>query len=287
MKNVVIIGGGLGGLRAAARLSQNYTVMVLESASRETFADKMCAKGLTPWGKMLVPQQFWTVPVNRFIITLEQGINVPIPGFNVITSVDRASYLRWSLDVASKAGSIIYHDTKVNEINLKDKTVKTSNETFDYDILIGADGSHSIVRRKFGFPTRGMFLLSADIPNDELNPSIFSIGNLQFWLAPRLFGIGAIGYFPNKDKSWVGYGGFPIINDVNFYFKNARKAFDNMGIGHHKFKGSLVNSAFFGFNPYPDVWLLGDAAGVANDLHGEGIPETLLSADYVSEKIMG
>ena len=50
MKNVVIVGGGLGGLRAAARLAPYYNVMVLEGASRETFANKMCAKGLTPWG---------------------------------------------------------------------------------------------------------------------------------------------------------------------------------------------------------------------------------------------
>ena len=287
MKNVIIVGGGLGGLRAAAKLSQDYNVMVLESASRETFANKMCAKGLSPWGKMLVPQQFWTVPVNKVVVTLEQGINISIPFFNICTMVDRENYLKWSLSVASKAGAIVCHNVKVNGINLKDKTVKAGTETFDYDILIGADGSHSVVRRKFGLPTRGMFLLSADIPNDELNPSIFSIGNLQGWFAPRLFGVGAIAYFPNKDKSFVGYGGFPVINDVNYYFKNAKKAFNNMGIGHHKFTGSLVNSAFFGFNPHPDVWLLGDAAGVANDAHGEGIPETLLSADYVAEKIMG
>ena len=286
-KHVVIIGGGLSGLHCAQKLAPHFDVTVFEKDPEDKFCLKMCAEGLTPRGQSYISSKYYTVKLSKALLEMSPNIKFRIPTLSSIVTFDRRQYLLDQRELAIQKGATVLNKATVTEIDLEKKVVTTASGDFQYDILIGADGSNSRVRKKLDLdPPFGMRLISARIPYDKLPPGVPK-KSLWLKLLPGLHSV--ISSFPNRGFTWLGIGWFPSEYDipyVSYHFKSmlSRMGFD---VESMSLTGSLVNTNRVSLHPQKDVYLIGDAAGVASSLTGEGIPYSLSSAEFVSRKIRG
>jgi len=286
-ERIVIIGGGLSGLRCAQKLAPHFDVTVFEKDPEDKFCLKMCAEGLTPRGQSYIPPKYYTVKPSKALIEMPQGIKFYIPTFLSIVTFDRRQYLLDQRELAIQKGATVLNKTTVTEIDLEKKVVTTSSGDFQYDILIGADGSNSRVRKELELdPPFGMRLISARIPHSKL-PSGVPKKSLWFKPLPGLHSV--ISSFPNRGFAWLGIGWFPSEYDIPYVSYHFKSMLSRMGLDVESINltGSLVNANRVSLHPQKDVYLIGDAAGVASSLTGEGIPYSLSSANFVSRKIRG
>ncbi|MFH0854738.1 MAG: geranylgeranyl reductase family protein [bacterium] len=207
--------------------------------------------------------------------------------------VNRINFDDYLFNKAVQSGSEKITGKKVVEINKKKGkfiVILETGEKFFCNILIGADGANSIVRKSFIFCQNKNFNavgLEAEIRYEDTNffhnrkifPEIF-------------FGILENGYgwvFPKKDKIIIGIGG-PIKNN-----NNLRKIFigfldkitiTNKSYQSLKIKGFPVPFNNFLHTPAKDnVLLTGDAAGFVEAITGEGIYFALKSGQLAAEAI--
>jgi len=274
-------------LRCAQRLAPHFDVIVFEKDPEDKFCLKMCAEGLSPWGQSYIPPKYYTMRPSKALIEIPQSIKFYIPTFLSIVTFDRRQYLLDQRELAIQEGATVLNKTTVTEIDLEKKVVTTGSGDFQYDILIGADGSNSRVRKELDLdPPFGMRLISVRIPYSKLPPGVPK-KSLWFKFLPGLHSI--VSSFPNRGFTWLGIGWYPSEYDipyVSYHFKSMLSRI-NLDVEAMNFTGSLVNTNMVSLHPREDIYLIGDAAGVADPLTGEGISYSLSSAEFISQKICG
>ena len=169
----------------------------------------------------------------------------------------------------------------------KDKwQIETANGQIEADILIGADGVHSVVRKN----------LIGKIPREHLGVTVgYMVSNSpldEVIIKTQKNTFGYMWYFPRHDHASVGIMA-KFGDDVaelwrqvdvflNTYFPQAHKE-SRWGA-----QVPLVSSPEFWKLPCPGKnWaLLGDAAGHVNSIIGEGIPYALSDAHLAAQAIL-
>jgi len=162
----------------------------------------------------------------------------------------------------------------------KKSTPKEKNRVITYTNLIGADGSTSIVRKFLQIPVQHIGI--------GINYMVAGHCEKMEWhLNTRLFGSGYGWIFPHKDV--ISIGAFCDRHNLSAADLKqrllqwaARQGYDLSG---ERAKAALVNSDFQGcfFN---NTYLVGDAAGLASGVTGEGIYPAIGSGEAVAKKIL-
>jgi len=159
--------------------------------------------------------------------------------------------------------------TYVNKITQKAYTVQ-------YSHLVGADGSSSVVRRYLAIPAVDMgiginYQIKGTYPDMEwhLNSKLFKSG--YAWIFPHADTLSIGAYADARVLSakklqhalhtWAGRAGFPLRN--------------------HKLRAEFINFDFRGYT-FGNSYLVGDAAGLASALTGEGIYPAIISGETVA-----
>lgn len=276
--HTVIIGAGPGGLACATKLAENgVNVLVIER--NKTVGPKICAGGVTWSGlSQLLPEDLIEKHFkDQYIQTNWQHVKISADD-PIICTVDRKKLGQWMLDKAIKAGVTIQAGIAVTQIE-KD-CVRTQKERIDYTILVGADGSSSIVRRFLNIPSEKLGVGINCIINKHMN-------RMEWHLLPNLFNTGYAWIFPHKNTASIG--AYVNRKDMpakillhNFHLWAKKQDID---VEEHKTQAAVINFDFRG-TQFDNIFLVGDAAGLASGLTGEGIYPAIVSGEAVASSIL-
>nr|WP_321467618.1 NAD(P)/FAD-dependent oxidoreductase [uncultured Desulfobulbus sp.] len=281
--DVLVVGGGPGGLACASHLAQRG-VRVILAERKPAIGPKVCAGGITWHGLIkLVPENLIERAFPEQLICSDRQRLVIAEKNPIIATVSRDKLGQWMAEQAQNAGVRIRTDTRLvgwsgHEAVLETKGRGQSSLKFRY--LVGADGSNSRVRQMLSVPRTLVGLgLNAMIPGSK--PA------MEWHLRPGLFGSGYAWIFPHKEFCSVG-----AYADHRSLAAAALKrqfltwcATQHLELDPAIIRAGLVNYDYRGVR-FDDAFLVGDAAGLASGLTGEGIYPALVSGQAVAKMIL-
>ena len=281
---ILIIGAGPGGLACAKLLAEHgRKVIVLER--KKEIGSKICAGGITWDGLIrLVPEELIERSFcDQHIFSNHQKIVVREKN-PIIATINRKILGQWMAEQAVEAGVEIITDARVSAIDGLTVTAETGSnktKTFTCSHLVGADGATSLVRRSL-----------KKIPAVKMGPGINyqisgSCEQMEWHLNTRSFGYGYGWIFPHKNTISIGAYG-PKGNMTAVQLKNncirwaAARGYD---LNNEQCQAAMINYDYQGYH-FGSTWLVGDAAGLASGLTGEGIYPAIVSGETVARKII-
>ncbi len=281
--HTLIIGAGPGGLACAKVLAeQGIDTLVLERKIHIGY--KVCAGGIT-WSGLIsrvpetlaeksFPKQYIKTPFQDICIEEKTPI---------IATVNREKLGRYMAQLAENTGAKIRTGTVVRKINkgtliIQDKETGKEEE-ISYDNLVGADGSSSLVRRYLKIESKQLGIgINYQIPGD--------VAKMEWHLNNKLFGNGYAWIFPHSRTISIG-----AYADRNTMGPGELKAnliswakVQGYGLDQYPAKAEYINYDYKGWN-FGNTFLVGDAAGLASGLTGEGIYPAIISGEQVAHTI--
>lgn len=281
--DVIIVGGGPGGLSCARVLADaGARVMLLER--KKNIGRKVCAGGIT-WDGLIrrVPESL----IERSFPEQRIFSNWQYVRFRkkdpIIATVNRERLGQWMNEEAARAGAQVRTGCKVSEITKGYVTVtgeQGSSFHLAFDHLVGADGSSSAVRRFLNIPATRMGVgMNYQAP--------LSYEHMEWHLNTKLFRNGYGWVFPHRDSVSIGayrpQKGIPPVR-----FKKRLMGWaeaKGFNLEEVQAQADLINFDYRGFQ-FGNIWLVGDAAGMASGLTGEGIHPAIVSGEAVARKII-
>lgn len=279
--DVVVVGAGPAGLTCAEKLAKaDKKVLLLEQ--NEIIGPKFCAGGLLSHGsdypdlpdKLLeykYKKAIFHTPFNKAIIKLNKDF---------IYTIDRKNLGQWQLNKLKKTNAIIKTKSRVTEIKENHMTVNNS-EKIKFNYLVGADGSTSIVRKYLELKMNDLNIaIQYIIPSKKYK-------NLEIFYDSKLFHSWYAWIFPHKNYVSIG-----CVCDPRFLsLKKLRKNFNiwlknnKIDISKGEYQTYPINYDYKGYR-FKNIFLVGDATGLASGLIGEGIYQATISGEEVAKSII-
>ena len=276
--SVVIIGAGPGGLACARRLAENgVDVLVLERKS--VVGPKVCGGGIT-WDGLLkrVPENLIERAFSSQYITSNFQRPVIRSVDPIVATVRREVLGDWMRRQAENAGAVVKTSCLVTRIG--DNSVLTDTGEFGYRFLVGADGSGSLVRKYLRLDSEKVGVgIHFQVPGD--------FARMEWHLDHDRFNNGYCWIFPYRDMASVGiYGAKPYNNPKKMLAGLVRWArHHGIPVDGLKPKAGLINFDYRGWR-FGNKMLIGDAAGLASGLTGEGMYSALVSGETAAEVVV-
>jgi geranylgeranyl reductase family protein len=287
---IAVVGGGPGGSWAAILLARGGHSVTLFDPQAPW--EKPCGGGVTTRALERFEIFSGNLPQKRIEdITVYFGDKsfVTIKPEHPLAVVSRKELAQYLLDEASRAGVRIRSE-RVTHLSLEKARwqIKTKESSIHADFVVGADGATSFVRRSLGTPLSPQDLcitLGYYIPGDvSATMKIFFIPSFEgyIWSFPRL--------------NHISYG--LISRSGPGRTAKARELLSNYIIAD--LGPEVMKQAEFYSAPVPclqktswqknviagERWaLVGDAAGLADPITGEGIYFAFRSAEILAETI--
>lgn len=282
--DVIIVGAGPGGLACAEiTAAQGFKTLVLER--KQIIGKKVCAGGVT-WNGLVkkVPIDIFERQFeNQYIFTRSQKVVVSALT-PIIATVNRVKLGQQMSDKAFQAGAEIRLGCQVasisgNEITFFDKTTKKlERQNFTY--LVGADGSSSLVRRHLGLPVRDVGIgINYQLPGNYQH--------MEWHLDSSLFSSGYSWVFPHRETVSIGAYVDARVMKAKKLSENLLKWGEKSGfpLSAYKGKAEYINFDYRGYH-FNNIFLIGDAAGLASGLTGEGIYPAIVSGEAVAKCVV-
>jgi len=272
--DVIVVGAGPSGSVTAKECSKaGFKTLLLD---KNVFPRrKICAGGVTKAAAVLlgerIPPDIIESRCKQFFCIykeLRQRIKLHTHFMSVVS---RAAFDNWLLQLNEKVGTVIGLGEEVKEVQPENSLVKvlTKEKAYRGKVVVGADGVNSIVARKVRPPFKKnelAFYACAEIPVNAVKFSPDKV-IIHFNFPDRGYGW----IFPGRKFMVAGVGGHvQYIHNVKDEFY---KFLSGVGIkGNYELRGQYVPIGGIKRKIVADrVILVGDAAGFADPLSGEGI----------------
>lgn len=301
--DVIIAGAGPAGSTAGFILSKSGLRVLIIDKSR--FPRRKVCGGLITGKTVRLLERVFGLTVQS--LRKEEILEYETPSFEVCTRnslitkgnseipfrfINRERFDDFLLRRAREAGAEIIEGDRIVSLDVLRNAVRTaSGHMFSSKVIIGADGANSRVRRSFPTDLFGRdtwienlaaaheTVVSRNFLNHQVNHPVLYYGFVEY-------GYGWM--FPNRDNVIIGLCGLRSRNS-----KNILSAFREFlaAVSLPLTEETQIFSAvlpYGNFLPEPvfrNILLVGDAAGFADPLLGEGIYYAQRSAELAAEAV--
>jgi geranylgeranyl reductase family protein len=290
-RDVIVVGAGPAGATLAYELAKRGVgVLVLEKEKLPRY--KCCAGGVTSKAAKLLDFDISEV-VEDVIYEVSFTFNLGSPYLGqhsqpLIYTVMRDVFDYFLAKRAQQVGAVLMDGQKVTQIQVSADWVEvsTADSIFRSRLVVGADGAYSVVARELGMGRSIEHVAGIEaeivVPEEELAK----------WESRVHIDLGCIpgGYawvFPKRDHLSVGVG--CLASKARYLNHRHQKFLNSLGIGSYTIARSsshLIPTRTKGRLVWQDkALLLGDAAGLADPLTGEGIYNAIQSAQLAAQVI--
>ncbi len=286
--DVIVVGAGPAGATLAYELAKRgIGVLVLEKDKQPRY--KCCAGGITGKAVKLLDFDISEV-VEDVIHEVSFTFNLGSPYLGQHSQPLMYTVMRDVFDYvlvkrARQSGAEVMDGQEVTKVQMNADWVEisTTDNIFRSRLVVGADGAYSVVARELGMRRNTEYIVGIEseiiVPEEEL-AKWKSRAQIDLWCIPGGYGW----IFPKRNHLSIGIG-CPASKARDLH-SHHQKFLDALSIGNYIIarssshliptctKGRLVwqNKALF----------LGDAAGLADPLIGEGIYNAIQSAQLAA-----
>jgi len=281
--DVVIIGAGPAGLRCAEILSKNK-IKTLLLEKNPIIGPKVCAGGLfrRDVEYLGLPKNLLEKEFSEIILQTPLQKTILRPRWNHFFTIDRTTLGIWQKKQINDNHATIITDCRVASID--ENIIKTENgKEYSFRFLVGADGSNSIVRKYLKLKTKTIAFAFQYLVSPTKSP----IKNFTIIYDYRFFGSWYAWVFPHKNHLSIGSGGLANSKSSKNVKENFHLWLKKIGIDFTdaKYQAAPINCDFQGFQ-FGNKFLVGDAAGLASSITGEGIYQALVSGEEIARIII-
>lgn len=291
--DVIVVGSGPAGSSAALRLAQaGLSVAVLEKAGLPRY--KTCGGGIIGRALQLLPrdvrhvveQDCCTAHLNIFPSELSFRTHRPTP---IVSMVMRDRFDFALLSAAQAAGAVAYQRCAVQDVSFHGDLVEVATErgVMKARFVVAADGALSTVARKLGMAGGRQLIPAVEcevvVPQDQLD-RFHGVARFDFGILPH----GYAWAFPKRQHLSIGV--LSMVQREGELKRAIAQYLDLLGcrnvtqIQQHGFVIPLQPRK----GPFAAkrVLLVGDAAGFADPVTGEGISFALLSGQLAAQSLI-
>lgn len=280
MGKFVVVGGSVGGLEAAIRLSEIGEVILYEEHS-EIGKPVQCGEG---WVRFTgVEPYIHGISIERadiYLLDRDYSINykTTLKVNGLVEIVDRAEIEKKMASIAKKNGAEIHTGVRIKSLSELIKQHK------DCDLIVDASGYPSLWNREFGGKKEYAPAIQMFSKKNVDRLAVFFHPDLDgyFWIFPRVGG-----------GSKVGVGSFdkkpikPLRVMLDEFLSKVEVAKGHEPMSERAYTARPVacylNSPFLRQLDGVPVALVGDAAGIVDRCGGEGITKAIISARVLAE----
>jgi len=281
--DVIIVGAGPAGMWCTEKLSDtNLSVLLLEKNNEP--GNKICAGGITRKGILMldIPDEIVEQKVNSFVLHsrhFKHAKEWPVP---ITYTVNRLEFGNWQLQRLKNTDIQYRKNARVTAIN-EHQLIINGKEAIGFRYLVGADGPVSIVRKHLKLPVEKVLAtVQYYIPRETVEPK------MELFLDHKYFHSWYVWLFPHKNRIAVGacsnakwLSGKKLKNNFHRWLKE--KGIDVSHAEYQSFPISYDNRGL----KFNNIFLVGEAAGMASGFTGEGIYQSLVSGEVVANMIKG
>jgi geranylgeranyl reductase family protein len=289
--DVIVVGAGPAGATLAYELAKRgIGVLLLEKEKLPRH--KCCAGGVTSKTAKLLDFDISEVLEDViYEVTFTFNLGNPYLGQHnqpLMYTVMRDVFDYFLVKKAQQLGAVLIEGQKVTQIQVTGDWVEisTADNIFRSRLVVGADGAYSIVARELGMGRSIEYVTGIE------SEIVVSEEELAKWKSRVQMELGCVpgGYawvFPKRDHLSIGVGGH--TSKVRHLKHHHQKFLNSLSIGNYTVTRSsshLIPTCTKGGLVWQDkALLLGDAAGLADPLTGEGIYYAILSAQLAAPVI--
>ena len=289
--DVIIVGAGPAGATLAYELTKKgIGVLLLEKEKLPRY--KCCAGGITSKAAKLLGFDISEVVEDVvYEVSITFNLGSPYLGQHtqpLIYTVMRDAFDYFLVKRARQVGAALMDGQKVTQIQVNGDCVQisTADNVFRSQLVVGADGAHSVVARELGMGRNMEYVMGMEseviVPEEELAKWK---SRVQMDLGCMLGGYDWV--FPKRDHLSVGVG--CSTSKARQLSHHHQKFLNSLSIGNYTITRSsshLIPTCTKGRLVWQDkALLLGDAAGFADPLTREGIYNAILSAQLAAPVI--